>query len=296
MTRALCSLIAAGLLAALGCGDPNTPAPPAAVETSFADTPTPPAVDAPNAVQQQDALPTPVATPTPSGTPTPAPTPVIAPTPSSTPTPSQTPRPTAVPTPSSTPTPAPTPGLSPTITPTPRTIAVPTRSSTPTPAPPTPGLSPTITRTPTRTPAPPTLTQVPAAPAVSIGGIVFAAEIASTPSERNQGLSGRQSLNPQSGMLFVFEGGQASSFWMREMRFPLDFVWISQDCLVADITPDVPAPSPQTPLSELPTYTSRHPAAYNFEINAGEAADLGIEIGDAVRFIGLPDRIPRACE
>ena len=97
-------------------------------------------------------------------------------------------------------------------------------------------------------------------------------------------------------MLFVFEGGQASAFWMKEMRFPLDFVWVSQDCLVVDITPSVPAPRPQTPLSELPTYTSRHPAAYNFEINAGEAAELGIELGDAVRFIDLPNHIPRACE
>ena len=97
-------------------------------------------------------------------------------------------------------------------------------------------------------------------------------------------------------MLFVFEGGQASAFWMKEMRFPLDFVWISQDCLVVDITPNVPAPRPQTPLSDLPTYTSRHPAAYNFEINAGEAAELGIELGDAVRFIDLPNPTPGACE
>ena len=125
---------------------------------------------------------------------------------------------------------------------------------------------------------------------------MFAAEIASTPSERAQGLSGRESLAPQSGMLFVFEGGRVSPFWMNEMRFSLDFVWISQDCLVADITHSVPAPNPQTSLSDLPTYSSERPAAYNFEINAGEAIDLGIEVGDAVRFIDLPDHVGSACE
>ena len=125
---------------------------------------------------------------------------------------------------------------------------------------------------------------------------MFVAEVVSTPSERTQGLSGRESLAPQSGMLFVFEGGLASSFWMKEMRFSLDFVWISQDCLVADITHSVPAPSPQTPLSDLPMYSSERPAAYNFEINGGEAADLGIEVGDVVRFIDLPDSAGGACE
>ena len=76
---------------------------------------------------------------------------------------------------------------------------------------------------------------------------------------------------------------------MYEMRFPLDFIWISSGCTVVDITPNVPAPHPDTPYSELLSYTPAIPAKYNFEINANEAETYGIAIGDPVRITGVPD-------
>ena len=109
---------------------------------------------------------------------------------------------------------------------------------------------------------------------VVIGGVSFEAELAVDPSDRAKGLSGRASLKPMTGMLFVFESPTASSFWMKEMRFPLDFVWIGEDCAVVDITAEVPAPTPGTVLADLPRYSSLAPAAYNFEINAGEAKQV----------------------
>lgn len=86
-------------------------------------------------------------------------------------------------------------------------------------------------------------------------------------------------------MLFIFESGRTTAFWMKDMRFPLDFVWIGSDCTVVDITPDVPPPA--TPNSPLPTYSSALPSAYNFEINGGETEQLGIKVGDRVRFSGI---------
>ena len=133
-------------------------------------------------------------------------------------------------------------------------------------------------------------------PTVSIGDAVFVAELAITAAERTQGLSDREGLEPGTGMLFIFEGREVSSFWMRKMLFSLDFVWISEDCRVVDITPDVPFPEPGTSTSSLPTYRSSVPAAYNFEINAGEASELGIRVGDAVRFTGIPDHVGDTCE
>ena len=132
--------------------------------------------------------------------------------------------------------------------------------------------------------------------AVMIGDAVFPAELAVTSPERTKGLSDRDGLEPGTGMLFIFEDREASSFWMRKMRFPLDFVWISEDCHVVDITSNVPFPKPDTPTSSLPSYRPSTAAAYNFEINAGEASEFGIRVDDAVRFTGIPDHVGDTCE
>ena len=131
---------------------------------------------------------------------------------------------------------------------------------------------------------------------VIVGDTIFPVELAANSVERTKGLSDRDGLEPGTGMLFIFEDRQASSFWMRKMRFSLDFVWISEDCHVVDITSEVPFPEPGTETSSLPSYSSAVPAAYNLEINAGEANKFGIGIGDAVRFTGIPDDVGDTCE
>ena len=130
---------------------------------------------------------------------------------------------------------------------------------------------------------------------VIIGGVSFDAELAIEPSERARGLSGRASLLPKTGMLFVFEGPTMSRFWMKEMRFPLDFVWIGEDCTVVDITIEVPAPDPGTALADLPRYSPSSPAAYNLEINAGEVDKYGLAVGSSVRFRGMPAGVEPPC-
>lgn len=88
-------------------------------------------------------------------------------------------------------------------------------------------------------------------------------------------------------MLFIFPSGRASAFWMKGMRFPLDFVWIGAHCRVVDLTLEVPAPAPGTPDGQLPVYRSSAPAAYTLEVNAGEVSRRGITVGDPVRFVGV---------
>ena len=73
---------------------------------------------------------------------------------------------------------------------------------------------------------------------------------------------------------------------MFEMRFPLDIVWIDGECIVADITENAPAPEPGQPDRELEMYSPRFPARHVFEINAGEARQHGVDIGDRVVFGG----------
>ena len=95
-----------------------------------------------------------------------------------------------------------------------------------------------------------------AVPAVKVGDGRFEVEVAQTPAQRARGLSGRDSLAPGTGMLFVFETGRASAFWMKGMRFPLDFVWIGEDCSVVHTTIDVPPSLPGTDDYALPRYVS----------------------------------------
>jgi len=79
---------------------------------------------------------------------------------------------------------------------------------------------------------------------VRIDGLVIEAELARTPEERARGLSGRESLAGDAGMLFVFQAEGQHAFWMRGMRFSLDFIWISSARRVVDMTENVPPPAP----------------------------------------------------
>lgn len=97
-----------------------------------------------------------------------------------------------------------------------------------------------------------------------------------------QGLSGR-SVVPSQGMLFVLPKRDIPRFWMKEMLFDLDMVWIDQDIIV-DITHKVPAPDSKTPLAELPIYSPTKPVTLVLEIPAGQSESLGLQVGDKIHF------------
>jgi len=161
----------------------------------------------------------------------------------------------------------------------PTAIAIPTVAVAPTSTiPPTPD-TPTV---PPGGSAP----LAPAGPLITVGEAVFRVELAATPEKRTRGLSGRPGLDAGSGMLFVFDSESRVVFWMREMQFALDFVWIGPDCTVADISEGVPAPPPGMDLSDLPRYQPAVPVRYVLEINSGEIAASGITRGDPVGFGG----------
>jgi len=62
---------------------------------------------------------------------------------------------------------------------------------------------------------------------VSIKGEIFSLEIASSPADQAKGLSGRQELCSRCAMLFVFTDSSVRNFWMKDMQFDLDMLWIS---------------------------------------------------------------------
>ena len=123
-------------------------------------------------------------------------------------------------------------------------------------------------------------------PLVKVGDTDFLVELALTAEQQIQGLSGREVIGPGAGMLFVYEHESRYTFWMKEMRFPIDIVWIGADCKVVDVTLEAPPPEPGQSLDQLPRYSPDTPAQYVLEINAGESAAGGINPGDPVEFAG----------
>lgn len=104
-------------------------------------------------------------------------------------------------------------------------------------------------------------------------------EIADTESKRQLGLMSRQSMPENQGMLFVFEKEETQSFWMKNMKFPLDIIWISEDKRIVDIKSNV-LPCRDSCESIVP----QAKAKYVLEVNAGFVERNKIRIGDEVSF------------
>ncbi len=103
-------------------------------------------------------------------------------------------------------------------------------------------------------------------------------ELADTPAKRARGLSGRKSLAADKGMLFIFPQADYHSFWMKEMRFPIDIIWLDTNWKVVDIRGNL------QPESFPASYAPSQPALYVLELPAGTAAKRGVEIGTKLEF------------
>jgi len=114
--------------------------------------------------------------------------------------------------------------------------------------------------------------------AVRINSVNIPVEVASDDTSRDKGLSGRASLDPNSGMLFVFDKSAIYTFWMPDMHFPIDIIWIN-DNKVVDISKNVSNNfDPQNPDFYEPTKS----AQYVLEVNSGFSEKENIKIGDDV--------------
>lgn len=107
-------------------------------------------------------------------------------------------------------------------------------------------------------------------------------ELALSNEAQRQGLSDRDEIGAD-GMLFVFPSLGQTSFWMKDMKFDLDMIWIAQGKVV-DIDQNVPKPAEGASLSELPSYSPSQPVDMILELPAGKVADWQIEIGDRINF------------
>jgi uncharacterized protein len=103
-------------------------------------------------------------------------------------------------------------------------------------------------------------------------------EVVSTKSARAQGLSGRGKMKDSEGMLFIFEQPGKYGFWMKDMNFPLDIIWINQNGVVVWMERGA------TPESYPKAFINQADASYVLEINAGLAKTFGLYLGSKVKF------------
>lgn len=106
-------------------------------------------------------------------------------------------------------------------------------------------------------------------------------ELASNATSQSRGLSYRESLDEDRGMLFVYDKPMTQRFWMHEMNFPLDIIFINGDTVV-QVAANVPYPQGGLPK----VITSSSKADKVLEINAGKAEEWGIVEGGKVALKG----------
>jgi len=101
-------------------------------------------------------------------------------------------------------------------------------------------------------------------------------EVADTPEKRTQGLSGRESVPDDYGMLFIFDENAKHGFWMKDMRAPIDIIWIAENSVIVHIEHEV------EPSTYPNVFTPQAPALYVLETKAGYAKEHGWSEGMSV--------------
>jgi len=117
-------------------------------------------------------------------------------------------------------------------------------------------------------------------PYITLNGEKIFVEIVNTEQKREKGLSRRDSIGENEGMLFLFPKKGRYGFWMKEMKFPIDIVWIDGEKVVwieKNVDPQIGVPEEQ-----LRVYTFSQDVDTVLEIKAGKAETLGLKEGDAV--------------
>ena len=116
-----------------------------------------------------------------------------------------------------------------------------------------------------------------ALPRVAINDRTYFVEVADTPESRMTGLMNRDNLGGADGMLFIFDTLTPHSFWMKDVRFPLDIVWINEDRVVYIVESAEPSPAPPHK-----NYTPTESANFVLELPSGTVLRDGIQIGAKV--------------
>lgn len=113
---------------------------------------------------------------------------------------------------------------------------------------------------------------------VTLGARTIQVEVADTFESRQRGLSGRESLAPETGLVLLWEQPTVTKIWMPDMNFAIDVIFVRQDHVV-EVVSDA---QPCVPDGPCPTFGPDQLVDYVLEVPAGSAAHWGLKAGDPI--------------
>jgi uncharacterized membrane protein (UPF0127 family) len=117
-------------------------------------------------------------------------------------------------------------------------------------------------------------------PWVELDGHRYSIEIADDDTERARGLMFRDEMAADHGMLFIHSDEEPLAYWMKNTHIPLDILYFDRGFKLVGEQRNVP---PCTAGNACPSYPSNAPALYVLELNAGQAAEIGLKKGDPLK-------------
>lgn len=111
---------------------------------------------------------------------------------------------------------------------------------------------------------------------ISLGSAVIDVAIADDQQTRRKGLSDLPSLPSNSGLFFVFKDNDTYGIWMKDMKFPIDIIWLDEKLKVIDIYRNI---SPDTYPT---TFRPQAPARFVLEVEAGFSVKYDVKIGSVL--------------
>ncbi|MCZ2149944.1 MAG: DUF192 domain-containing protein [Bryobacterales bacterium] len=115
------------------------------------------------------------------------------------------------------------------------------------------------------------------------GGQQVMAEVMLRPEDMMRGMMYRSSLAPDRGLLFVHGRPGKYTYWMHNVRVPLDIIWMDSGRRIVEMSLNTPPCLEQDPV-KCPQYGGKEDAQFVLELAGGMAAKYGLAVGQIVSF------------
>jgi len=117
--------------------------------------------------------------------------------------------------------------------------------------------------------------------AVSVNTFKLIADLALTQDQQIKGLAIRNDINEREGMLFIFQHPSRQSFWMKDMKFPIDIIWLNANRSVVYIVSYL---EPCPVRGYCPGYLPDRDSLYVLETSAGFSQRHNVRVGTQIQF------------